>query len=76
MRSGSRGWFPDHRAPPETGGRGRGGSTVDVVPVAGVNHLLVPAVTGGVAEYDTLPDKQVAPRVAEALIAWIGNAIP
>ncbi|MCE2515148.1 MAG: alpha/beta fold hydrolase [Acidobacteria bacterium] len=56
--------------------RDRGRSTVDVVPVAGVNHLLVPAVTGGVAEYDTLPDKQVAPRVAEALIAWIGNAIP
>ncbi len=56
--------------------RDRGRSTVDVVPVAGVNHLLVPAVTGDVAEYDTLPDKQVAPRVAEALIAWIGNAIP
>lgn len=56
--------------------RDRGRSTVEVVPVAGVNHLLVPAVTGGVAEYDTLPDKQVAPRVAEALIAWIGNSMP
>ena len=55
--------------------RERGRSTVEVVPVAGVNHLLVPAVTGSVAEYDTLPDKQVAPRVAEALIAWIGSAL-
>ena len=55
--------------------RDRGRSTVDVVAVAGVNHLLVPAVTGSVAEYDTLPDKQVAPRVAEALIAWLGDAI-
>ena len=56
--------------------RDRGRSTVDVVAVAGVNHLLVPAVTGSVAEYDTLSDRQVAPRVAEALIAWIGNALP
>ena len=56
--------------------RDRGRSTVDVVTVAGVNHLLIPAVTGEVAEYDTLPDKQLAPRVAEALIAWIGDALP
>ena len=56
--------------------RDRGRTTVDVVPVAGVNHLLIPAVTGGVAEYDTLPDKQVAPRAAEALIAWIDGALP
>ena len=56
--------------------RDRGRSPVDVVAVAGVNHLLVPAVTGSVAEYDTLPDKHVAPRVAAALIAWIGGALP
>ena len=56
--------------------RDRGRSEVEVVEVAGVNHLLVPAVTGSVAEYDTLPDTQVAPRVAEALIAWIGDALP
>ncbi|MCY4078438.1 MAG: alpha/beta fold hydrolase [Acidobacteria bacterium] len=56
--------------------RDRGRSEVEVVEAAGVNHLLVPAVTGGVAEYDTLPDRQVAPRVAEALIAWIGGALP
>ena len=56
--------------------RDRGRSTVDVVAVEGVNHLLVPAVTGSVAEYDALPDKQVSPRVAEALIDWIGNVLP
>ena len=56
--------------------RDRGRSEVDVVEAAGVNHLLVPAVTGDVAEYDTLPDRQVAPGVAEALIAWIGGALP
>lgn len=52
--------------------RDRGRSEVDLVEAAGVNHLLVPAVTGSVAEYDTLADRQVAPRVAEALVAWIG----
>ena len=56
--------------------RDRQRSTVEVVAVPDVNHLLIPAVTGGVAEYDTLPDRQVAPRVAETLVDWIGRVLP
>ena len=36
---------------------------VEVVKVPGVNHLLVPAVTGEVDEYSTLADKSVSPAV-------------
>ena len=56
--------------------RERRRSTVDVVAVEGVNHLLIPADTGSVAEYDTLSDKRMAAGVTEALVDWIGNALP
>ena len=36
---------------------------VEVVKVPGVNHLLVPATTGEVDEYASLPDKHVSPAV-------------
>ena len=55
--------------------RERRRSTVDVVAVEGVNHLLIPADTGSVAEYDTLSDKRMAAGVTEALVDWIGNAL-
>src|SRR5262249_30059964 len=52
--------------------RGRRSSPpVDVVRVPDVNHLLVPAKTGESDEYASLPDKQVASAVTQAIVAWL-----
>lgn len=44
---------------------------VDVVSVRGVNHLLVPAVTGDVSEYGTLTDRNVSRDVTAAIADWL-----
>jgi short subunit dehydrogenase-like uncharacterized protein len=44
-----------------------------VLKVPGVNHLLVPAKTGEVAEYATLAVKTVSPEVAATLAAWVAS---
>src|SRR5262245_2563705 len=44
---------------------------VEVLKVPGVNHLLVPATTGEVDEYGTLPDKHVSGAVTQAIAAWL-----
>lgn len=44
---------------------------VEVVTVRGVNHLLVPAVTGEVAEYATLTDRNVSADVRTAVTTWL-----
>jgi uncharacterized protein len=44
---------------------------VEVVKVPGVNHLLVPAVTGEVDEYSTLADESVSPAVSDAIRDWL-----
>ncbi len=46
-------------------------SGVEVVKVAGVNHLLVPAKTGEVDEYSRLGNVSVSPEVTNALTAWL-----
>jgi uncharacterized protein len=46
-------------------------ATVDVVKVPGVNHLFVPANTGEVSEYATLPERQVSSIATAALAAWL-----
>jgi pimeloyl-ACP methyl ester carboxylesterase len=43
----------------------------EVVQVPGVNHLLVPAPTGGVQEYPTLADRTVSPEIAAAIVRWL-----
>jgi dienelactone hydrolase len=45
--------------------------SVDVVVVRGVNHLLVPAITGEVSEYGTLPDRNVSKDVTTAISDWL-----
>jgi len=45
--------------------------SVDVVVVRGVNHLLLPAITGEVTEYDSLTDRNVSKDVSGALTAWL-----
>jgi uncharacterized protein len=48
---------------------------VEVVKVPGVNHLLVPAVTGEVDEYSTLADKSVSPVVSDAIRDWLTKTL-
>jgi uncharacterized protein len=56
--------------------RARRRGTVDVVKVAGVNHLLVPAQTGSVDEYGTLTDRTVSATVTSALASWLEKTMP
>jgi len=51
--------------------RQRKKSTVDVIKVPGVNHLLVPATTGELDEYASLKDQQVSPAVSGAVVSWL-----
>jgi fermentation-respiration switch protein FrsA (DUF1100 family) len=48
---------------------------VEVVKVPGVNHLLVPAKTGEVAEYATLAEKQVSADVTGAIGEWLTRTL-
>jgi pimeloyl-ACP methyl ester carboxylesterase len=44
---------------------------VQVAKIPGVNHLLVPARTGEVDEYGSLPDRRVSPAVSSAIVSWL-----
>ena len=44
---------------------------VEVLHLPGINHLLVPAKSGDVAEYVSLSDKNVTPDVAKAIVDWL-----
>jgi hypothetical protein len=44
---------------------------VEVVTVRGLNHLLVPATTGEVSEYGSLPDRNVSKDVTTAIANWL-----
>ena len=48
---------------------------VEVVKIPGVNHLLVPATTGEVDEYASLPDKHVSPAVSAAVAEWLKKTL-
>jgi pimeloyl-ACP methyl ester carboxylesterase len=45
--------------------------SVEVLVVRGVNHLLVPATTGEIAEYTTLPERTVSKDVSAAVASWL-----
>ncbi len=47
--------------------------SVTVVSVRGINHLLVPAVTGDITEYGTLADRVVSPEVTTAITEWLAK---
>jgi pimeloyl-ACP methyl ester carboxylesterase len=49
---------------------------VTVVVVPGVNHLLVPATTGEVSEYGSLPDRTVSRQVTAAVAEWLTRTLP
>jgi pimeloyl-ACP methyl ester carboxylesterase len=44
---------------------------VEVMIVRGVNHLLVPAITGEVSEYGTLTDRNVSKDVLNTIGGWL-----
>jgi pimeloyl-ACP methyl ester carboxylesterase len=44
---------------------------VELVIVRGVNHLLVPAITGDVSEYASLPDRNVSKDVTATIAGWL-----
>jgi fermentation-respiration switch protein FrsA (DUF1100 family) len=48
---------------------------VDVFVFPGINHLLVPAVTGEVEEYGKLPDKNVSKDVLGKLTWWLTEGL-
>jgi RecA/RadA recombinase len=45
--------------------------SVEVVVIRGVNHLLVPAITGETTEYGTLQDRTVSKDVTKAMTDWL-----
>ena len=47
--------------------------SVAVVAVRGVNHLLVPAVTGETSEYGSLKDRNVSADVTNAIREWLAK---
>jgi pimeloyl-ACP methyl ester carboxylesterase len=47
--------------------------SVDVVVVRGVNHLLVPAVTGEPSEYGSLKERTVSKDVTGAITGWLSK---
>ena len=44
---------------------------VEAVHLPGINHLLVPAKTGDVSEYSSLPDKTISPAVVKTIADWL-----
>jgi pimeloyl-ACP methyl ester carboxylesterase len=50
--------------------------SVEVITVRGVNHLLVPATTGEVSEYGSLPDRNVSRDVTTAITDWLVKTFP
>ena len=47
--------------------------SVSVVNVVGVNHLLVPAVTGELGEYPSLSDKNISEGAGAAITDWLAK---
>jgi dipeptidyl aminopeptidase/acylaminoacyl peptidase len=45
--------------------------SVGVVTVRGINHLLIPAITGEMDEYASLEDRNVSKEVTTAISAWL-----
>jgi pimeloyl-ACP methyl ester carboxylesterase len=49
---------------------------IEVVKVPGVNHLLVPATTGEVTEYQSLgPDAKVSPQVTGTIVTFLAKVL-
>jgi uncharacterized protein len=51
--------------------KGRAGEAVKLVKLPGINHLLIPAKTGEVDEYERLPDRRISNDAVAAVAAWL-----
>jgi pimeloyl-ACP methyl ester carboxylesterase len=49
---------------------------VELVNVRGVNHLLLPAVTGETGEYPLLSDRTISKDVLASVVAWLDRTLP
>lgn len=59
----------------EMANRRRKARPTELVTLDGVNHLLVPARTGDVGEYASLAGSTITPRAAEAVAAFLKQAL-
>jgi pimeloyl-ACP methyl ester carboxylesterase len=50
--------------------------SVELVTVRGVNHVLLPALTGEVSEYATLTDRHISKDVTSTVSAWLTKTMP
>ncbi|MSO45236.1 MAG: alpha/beta fold hydrolase [Acidobacteria bacterium] len=50
--------------------------SIAVVTFRGVNHLLIPAVTGDISEYPSLTDRHVSRDVSSAVTTWLTKTLP
>ncbi len=55
-------------------GRKKGGA-VEEIKLPGLNHLLVPATTGEVVEYPSLPDKNVSAQAMKTIADWLQKTL-
>lgn len=55
--------------------KGRAGQAVRMVKLPALNHLLLPAPTGEVSEYDHLAARAIAPEVAASVGAWLKDSM-
>ena len=55
--------------------KSRPGQTVEVAHFPGLNHLLVPAISGEVDEYSTLTDREVSKKLLGALADWLKKVL-
>jgi fermentation-respiration switch protein FrsA (DUF1100 family) len=63
---------PDNAARLEAlAGQRKNRPAAHVVRVRGINHLLVPAITGEADEYPNLQDKRVSADVSNAIVSWL-----
>jgi fermentation-respiration switch protein FrsA (DUF1100 family) len=53
--------------------KGSAGAGTQKVIVPGVNHLLLPAKTGEIDEYDSLPAQAISPDVVKAIVDWLNS---
>jgi fermentation-respiration switch protein FrsA (DUF1100 family) len=56
--------------------RKKGAGAVEVVHLAGVNHLMVPATTGQVSEYAELKTRMISSEVTSSIVAWLKKTQP
>jgi pimeloyl-ACP methyl ester carboxylesterase len=49
---------------------------VEVVKLPGLNHLLVPAITGEVDEYGSLTEKEISSAVPRTITQWLQKTLP